>query len=310
MNAALLAAEQDWLASASGADVRGFYASLGVELPEAYGAEVMVHCFARPEAHNREDRVKSCSVNLLTGLWCCHGCGEKGNAFQVAMLFGRRETDAAQLAQRYSLWIEREKGVRLPDERQIKKWRQQLLDSPKILKRLEELKGWTVQAISRCGLGWDGQRLVFTIRDHKLKKIGVVRYLPGGDPKMLSLPGSRRGLFPPPETMARSRPLFVVEGEPDAVSVRSCGFQATGVPGVQSWRDAWAKRLYGRRVVVLPDCDRPGRELAERVARVVPGARVVDLGPTCEDGSDIGDWVARGRSDVVARVLGRLAEDA
>lgn len=38
------------------ADVRGYYANLGVTLPKSSAADVSVRCFAAPEAHRREDR--------------------------------------------------------------------------------------------------------------------------------------------------------------------------------------------------------------------------------------------------------------
>ena len=214
---------------------------------------------------------------------------------------GYAEQRARELAQAHGLFLEvvkDEPGPRLPDERKLTKWRQDLLASPVILRRLQELKGWTPRAIVRCGLGWDGERLTFTIRDKKLKRVGVARYLPGGSPKMKALPGSKRLLFPPPEVLSRRLPLFIVEGEPCAVSIRSLGLQATAVPGAQAWRPEFAQRLYGfRRIVMLPDADAPGRELAGRVARL-PNVRVVEL-ESGDSGRDVGDWIAEASGRVV-----------
>jgi hypothetical protein len=182
--------------------------------------------------------------------------------------------------------------------------------SPKIVQRLGVVKGWTPQAMIRCGLGWDGERIVFPIRTPKLKIAGVVRYLPGGSPKSKALPGSKRLLFPAPEVTSRKRPLFVCEGEPDAVSVWSCGHQAVAVPGTGSWKQEWAMRLLGKQVIVLADNDGPGRELAARIVADVPKARMVDLEPHLSDGSDIGDWVLGASREVGLRqmrdLLGRL----
>ena len=160
-----------------------------------------------------------------------------------------------------------------------------------IMSRLLEVKGWTPKAIVRCSLGWDGERVVFPIRTNKLKRAGVVRYLPGGKPKTLAVAGTKRLLFPAPEVVSRQHPVFLVEGEPDAVSVWSCGHQAVAVPGTGSWRPEWGVRFAGKRVVVLTDCDRQGRELAGRIAEVIPKARVVDLAPERSDGYDVGDML-------------------
>jgi hypothetical protein len=54
-----------------GADIRGFYRALGVQLPEWSGVEASARCFADPAAHAHGDRDPSCSVNVETGVWHC-----------------------------------------------------------------------------------------------------------------------------------------------------------------------------------------------------------------------------------------------
>lgn len=313
----LSSVEQDWVIGSSGAgDVRGFFERIGLPLPEREGTEAHVSCFARPSAHNRDDRTPSCSVNLRSGTWHCQGCGESGNAYRAAQLKGYEDKAAARLAKQYGLFLEIVKSEDrpvsvLPGERQLKAWRVRLRESPLILARLFELKGWSPWAVARLGLGWDGDRVTFAIRNAKLERAGVVRYLPGGDPKTLAVAGTRRDLFPAPESIRKHHPLFLVEGEGDAVAVWSLGLKAVAVPGAGSWRREWAARLYGRRVIVLPDCDAPGRQLAVRVAGDVPDAQVVDLEPSVADGSDIGEWVRsasrEGGFGQMRRVLERLA---
>lgn len=308
-----LSAEQDWLLEARGGSVREFFADIGVQLPDRGGVEASVSCFANPQAHAHDDRNKSCSVNLITGLWHCKACAAQGNPYQAAQLAGRSDRDAALLARRHGLFLvlEEEQKAKLPTEPQLKKWRIALRENPKILDRLVELKGWTPYAIVTLGLGWDGERVTFPIRSAKQKIVGVVRYLPGGKPKTLAVPGSKRDLFPSPELIHRRHPLFLVEGEPDSVAVRSAGHRAVAVPGAGSWRSEWAHRLTGRRVVVLMDCDPQGRALAARVRSEIPGAHVVDLDPGRDDGFDVGDVVreaaAEGGLAQVTRLLGALA---
>ena len=294
---ALRAQETNWLRAATGTRVIEFYAAIGVTLPDKGGQEAEVRCFVSPGEHKREDRNASCSVNLLTGLFKCHGCGAQGNAYQAALALGYREEAARELAQRYGVFLEVERP-KLPGERQLRKWKNALFAAPRIVARLEELKGWTPQAMWRCGLGWDGERVTFPVRDHRLRIVGVVRYVPGGSPKSLALPGSKRLLFGEPEFLSADYPLFVVEGEPDVVSVWSCGHRAVGVPGVASWRPEWAGRLRRfKRLVVLADADPQGRQLAAEIKAVLPHARVVDLEPGRDDGTDIGDWVAEASRD-------------
>jgi hypothetical protein len=281
-----------------GSRVAEFYAELGVEV-KGQGREAMVSCFANPDAHKHGDRNKSCSVNLLTGLWKCHGCGEQGNAYVAALSCGLQERDAADLAKRHGLFIEREQqNFTMGGWRQWKKWIADLEAKPKLIARLGELKGWTPDAIRSLGLGWNGKRITFLHTrpvgvDQKPKIVGVMGYLPGGDPKVWAMPGSERTLFPRPERLAKDAPLFIVEGEPDAVSVRSCGHNATSIPGDQSWKPEWAYRLTRfENMILLPDCDPQGRDVMGRIRTVLPKARMLDLAPDRHDGYDIGDLVA------------------
>lgn len=308
--------EDDWVVNATSGRVQEFYSALGVELPGSSTGNVSVRCFTNPHGHNHGDRDASCSVDLIAGKWKCFGCDQAGGPYSAAVALGFTPERARELARSYGLFLERgdstTKRPRLPSDTQFRRWRERLQASPLIVERLRELKGWTPQALRACRVGWDGERLVFQVREPRpkvrgLRTVGAARYLPGGKPKMVSVPGSRRSLFPPPEVMLRSEPVYLVEGEPAAVSVRSCGLQAVAVPGVSSWRFDWAGRFAGFRVVVLPDCDEQGRGLAERVSGMIPKARVVDLDPSVEDGSDVGDWVAEGGVRVMRRVLERVA---
>lgn len=303
-------AEQSWLAGVRGGSVKDFYAVLGVSLPDG-GSDVSVQCFSNTVAHKHDDRVKSCSVSLGTGLWKCHGCGEAGNAFAAARSRGYSERDAAQLAKDHGLFMEREKP-KLAEPRKWQAWHRALMGDDRLLARLYELRGWTPWAIRRLAVGFDGERIVFPIRDAKRTIIGIVRYQPNpehrnGGPKTLALAGSKRDLFPAPETIARLRPVFIVEGEPDAVAVWSVGLPAVGVPGTASWRADWGMRFYNRRVVVLCDCDPQGRDLAAKVQAGIPHAKVVDLEPGVDDGRDIGDWVREAsREGGLGQVKGML----
>ena len=78
-------------------DVRAFYAALGIELPAWSKREAPVRCFAQPDAHNRGDRSPSCSVNLASGAWNCHGCGAHGGAYDAALATGHSPRSAMDL---------------------------------------------------------------------------------------------------------------------------------------------------------------------------------------------------------------------
>ena len=99
-----------------------------------------------------------------------------------------------------------------------------------------------------------------------------------------NLNGTRRVLYRLPELLAAgpADPVFVVEGEKDVDRLRGLGLVATcNAAGAGKWRPEYAEALRGRRVVVLPDADDPGRAHAEAVAHSLHGVaasvKVVEL---------------------------------
>ena len=122
------------------------------------------------------------------------------------------------------------------------------------------------------------------------------RPLPGGRWSW-SLEGVPMVLYNLPEILSRTQqPVIVVEGEKDAETLRLLGLVGTTSPcGSSAWRPEYARWLKGRRVVVLPDNDEPGRRYAASVAgsclaHGVSSIRVVQL-PGLEPGGDVTDWV-------------------
>ena len=81
----------------AGADIRGYYAALGVQIPDWARTEASVRCFADPDTHRRGDHDPSCSVNLEHGAWHCHACGARGGAFDAARARGYSDRGAIDL---------------------------------------------------------------------------------------------------------------------------------------------------------------------------------------------------------------------
>ena len=267
---------------------------------------------ARCPAH--KDKVASLSVSAgLDGrvLVKCHaGCSSEeivaARGMALADLFERSERLAPRSTSRRS---------RAGNFADVDRFHHSLLVNGKALARLEGLRGWTREAVERLELGFDGERVVFPIRNWAGELVGLGRYQPNGDrrsedePKMKADAGSRRELFPRPEA---------VEGEPDAVRAASLGLSAVAVPGVEGWRPEYRERFRGRRVVVCFDCDAQGREAAARVAADLLGAasevRLLDLDPAANDGFDLTDFAAKAASASeraeTRRILERCAEMA
>ena len=102
-----------------GADIRGFYAALGIELPQWSSENAMTRCAFDPDAHNRGDRDPSLSISLISGAYNCHACGAKGGAYDAALALGHDPASAMKLLVRYGLAPELEHDHRRRELRPV-----------------------------------------------------------------------------------------------------------------------------------------------------------------------------------------------
>jgi hypothetical protein len=315
-----------------GADIRGYYDALGIELPAWAQQEASVRCFADPDTHNRGDRDPSCSINLEHGAWHCHGCGARGGAYDAATALGHTPRGAMYLMISYGLAERRRssttihraraphaearphgkplpsrgcRGIRV-SETDIRHWQTALTDQPELIGRLARERGWLYSTMHELGLGYDCGRITIPVRDEHRHLVGLLRYRPWpkpGQPKMMAAAGSRRVLLPHPAAEP-SRELLLVEGEPDMIAARSRGLPAIALPGVDSWRPEWAALFGGRQVTIVMDCDVEGRRAADRIANDLRAhassdALVVEIADH-DDGYDLTDWFLDGQRSVSA----------
>jgi Toprim domain-containing protein len=319
--------------------VRPYYAALGIELPDRATPNVPVRCFAQPDAHNRGDRSPSCSVNLVSGAWNCHGCGAHGGAYDAALAAGHSPRSAMQLLVAHGLAEPHESDDRTPRrppnptvestptpkpadstalaaaEHDVLVWMEMLDDDSRLIRQLVLRRGWGWRAIRDLNIGFDGARITIPIRGADGALRGLLRYDPFGrrDPKMLAVPGTRLGLIPHPARESSDR-VVLVEGPPDMVAARSCGLPAIAIPGTSAWQPSWAKLLAGRQITIVMDSDTPGRRAAGEIATALRAAsietEIVDLWPDRNDGYDLTDRILERRRPrpavSAARTIGSL----
>ncbi len=101
-------------------------------------------------------------------------------------------------------------------------------------------------------------------------------------------------LYNLPEVV-KSNYVFIVEGEKDVENLRRLGIKATCNPmGAGKWRDSYSEYFKDKRVYIIPDNDKPGRDHALQVARKLKGiasvVKVIELQGLPEKG-DISDWI-------------------
>lgn len=301
------------------ADIHGFYAALGVDLPQR-GKQAAVTCFINPDAHSHGDKTKSMSVSLQHGAYQCKSCGAKGGAFDAAVALGKTPREAMDLLRTYGLTDkpppakhqnkatgrrtsqpqtqatnaqpEREpesKSSLKATELDVTRWQKTLLADEQELARLGELRGWTTDTLEALDLGYDGERVTIPVRAPDGNLIGICRYQPDPErrgaeqPKMKADAGSVRELFPAPETLNGDGPVLLLEGETCVPLAASLGLAAVGYPGLGVWRSEWSSRFQGRKVCLIPDASEKGRAKAREVAHDLYGptaeVRILDLHP-------------------------------
>ena len=132
---------------------------------------------------------------------------------------------------------------------------------------LTKARGLSLEVILQAKLGHDGERYTLPVYDAAGKLVTVRRYLPGGDPKMLSEKGDHARLYG--AEMLAALPdgalVLVVGGELDDLRARSLGYNAvSGTGGETCWREEWSAALARFEVVVSFDNDEAGRKGADK----------------------------------------------
>lgn len=205
----------------------------------------------------------------------------------------------------------------LPTPRELAKYGDRLQRAPEVLAMCFEEKGWSPATLGSLGLGLIGADIIaIPMRELDGKLVNLLRYRPRphGRPKMLAEQGRPR--IPLYLLFDDDAPVWIVEGEPDAISIAGVGLNAIGAPGASAKAHAhWLDVVRDRDVVVCFDTDEPGHRAALRWARVAftRGARSVKIveldGPK---GYDVGELVREQRASpaVARRQLIELARAA
>lgn len=171
-------------------DVVAFFSAMGVEL-QTNTLNASVTCFARPDLHRNGDRIRSCSVSVVTGAWkCWGGCGSSGGAYDAALVLGFSRIEAIDLMVRFGLTQRRggaccspsarrpavgqptavparrvpvavsaarletpEPKVPRVTESDVERWSKRLLSDHAEMELLRRTRGWSPTTVARLGIG-------------------------------------------------------------------------------------------------------------------------------------------------------------
>jgi DNA primase len=145
-------------------------------------------------------------------------------------------------------------------------------------------------------LGWNGSRITVPIfnREGELAFFKLARdpedRLPG--PKMMTTPGAHAELYGWGEVLKKPTQIVICEGEFDRLVLEAKGFTAvTSTGGAGVFRAEWAKDFQSiPEVYICFDNDDAGKDGADRVARLIPHAKLVELPRQVGDGGDVTDF--------------------
>lgn len=180
---------------------------------------------------------------------------------------------------------------------------------PHIREYLKQARGIADEIIDRHLLGWNGNRITIPIFDRdgqfaffKLTKDPEDKI---DSPKTLTTPGAHAELYGWETVLAKPEQIIICEGEYDRLVLETEGFAAvTSTGGALTFRDDWAEAFCEiPNVYICFDNDTAGRIGAERVARLIPHARLVLLPEQVGEGGDVTDFfvrLGRGREEFLS----------
>ncbi len=226
-----------------------------------------------------EDKNPSFSVNMETGLYFCHACGEKGNAVQFIqkkegldfktalqrIKEGERITDIntspparkkPPAAPRRSAYLSLDRVKNLHDS---------LVKNKEALKKFQSKYGLDVPTIEKYLLGFQNDRFVIPIEvdpGHWFYK----------EHKGMQSRGAKASIYPS-GLIKEDLPFIVVtEGEFKALLLNQIGIPAvSGTAGANTWKKEWNALFAGLNVIIAYDNDDSGRQGTLRVADELRG---------------------------------------
>lgn len=223
------------------------------------GYQCYCSCPVPGHNHKHGDKSPSFSFNCEQGVWTCHSSGDSGNI--------------KQLAERCCVnppWNGRGK---IPSRETVYVYEDTTGKPTYEVVRVDDVNGKKIF-----------QRAILSNGERKNSMKGVKR-VPYRLPEIL-------------EAQKSNQPIYIVEGEKCVEALRALGLVATtNSGGAGKWNDCGQYFQERTNVIVLPDCDEPGRrhgcEVAQDLQARGCNVKVLNL-PGLQQKEDIYDWLRAG----------------
>lgn len=210
-----------------------------------------------------EDTRPSLTVNLITGQFKCFGCNKKGSIFDFYMSKHAVDYKTAFNA------LAKEAGITQEKPRKIIKAYDYVDESGTLIFQTVRYEPKDFRQRRPDGKGG---------YIYDLKGVSLIPYN-----------------FP---EVIKAKSVMIVEGEKDVETLRGIGLVASCNPmGAGKWREEYNRYFTGKKVAIIPDNDKPGRDHALQVAKTLKGVaesvKVVEL-PGLPEKGDVSDWIEAG----------------
>lgn len=286
-----------------------------------------------------EDNTASFTVNLSNGLWQCKaGCGE-GDVFHYAGKLSNLNPKTQfpevlkYVASEIGLDVENPKPIPpkpKPKEESnsqksaepiprsvVDKFKSNLTADLK--QKLAIKRGLSECTLDRFEVGYfpERQRYTIPVKNEKGEIVCIRLYSPDSDWKMINYTEQRgdkvitwtdkKYLLGLPEILATNpQQIIICEGEFDCMMLWEKGFPAvTGITGGSAWANEWEHLLKDKDVILLYDCDQPGRKYGIKHGTKLKSKKIAKSVKICtlplpgtKQDKDVTDWFAKDKKTV------------
>lgn len=230
--------------------------------------------------HNDHKPSLSINLNAGKGQFKCHGCGKSGSIFDFYIA---RHGVNFQIALQE---LGKQAGL-----------------SPEVKRKI--VKTYDYRDVE--------EKLIFQVCRYEPKSFSQRR--PDGKGNWIY---NLEGITPIPYNLQdvikpENKDVFIVEGEKDVESLRAIGIIASCNPmGAGKWKPEYNQYFKGKRIVIIPDNDKAGKDHALTVAKnlydIAEDVKVIEL-PNLKEKEDISNWLQKdGNKEHLLEIINQTPE--